>query len=196
MRDQLRREEAKYEAGLRERERHIRTLRDPRPGDRLGSLGELVLHEHVLLVDSPTEKRRVDLIGLQVRFEAGQRNHSIYLTQSDGRVHRAKYSRHLPVEDGGVQHFDEDRVRDFAVDIQNAVAGDNAFHASNAQQLAHAEKGLDDFREDTASVDKARAQLSQIRDGNNRDPRRSQAEAELEEALQRWETLTGRRPPR
>lgn len=111
--------------------RAVEDLRDPGLGVRLtGRVGELVLYEHAVV---SSDAGTIPLAGLQARFESGRQTHSIYLTRPDGRMHRAKYP-HRPVpaatdQAENVQFFDEDLERDFAVEIQNAVADENDFRA-------------------------------------------------------------------
>lgn len=193
-------ESAEHERGLRVLEQKVTALRTPRLGPRLKEpIGELVLHEHALVVSSRAGS--IPLAGLTARFESGRQTHSIYLTQPDGRVHRAKYP-HLPLPvsaDGvadGPKPFDEEQVRDFAVEIQNAVADEDVFRSHREERLARAQEELAASKEDTASLDAAREHLSQVLDRQGRDPRRKAALAELEAASERWQALTGRTPPK
>lgn len=186
--------QADYERRLHQLEQQITRLRNPGTGERLDGLGELVLFKHLILVTSSTGTRSIPLAGLDARFDTGQRNHSIYLTEATGRVHRAKYPHFLTVMDDQ-QEFDEDAVRDFAVAIQNAIADENTFRARVPTQLKKAEKELEDTRADTRAQEAARERLAQVRQRNRQDPHRKAADAELEEALKDWETLTGRIPP-
>lgn len=187
--------EAAYEKRLRELEQRVATLRNPGSGQRLDSRGELTLFQHVLVVETQRGTRSMALAGLDVRFETGQKNYSIYLTEVTGQVYRAKYPHHLPVAEGH-QQFDEDDVRDFAVSIANAVAKENSFCARIPQQITAAEKDLEDTRADTSAQDSARERLAGIRERNREDPRRKRADSPLEKALKDWERLTGRVPPR
>ncbi|WP_371100695.1 hypothetical protein [Streptomyces sp. PU_AKi4] len=183
-----------YERRLRQLEQQIARLRNPGTGERLGGLGELVLFRHVLMVTSRAGERSIELAGLDARFDTGKTNHSIYLTEATGRVHRAKYPHLLPAPDDQ-QRFDEEAVRDFTVAIQNAVADENSFRARIPQQLAKAEEALQDARADTRAQKAARDRLAQVRQRNRQDPHRKAADSKLEEALQDWESLTGRMPP-
>ncbi|MHC3455722.1 hypothetical protein [Streptomyces prasinus] len=175
-------------------EQQIARLRNPGIGERLDDLGELALFKHFIVVTSTTGTRSIPLDGLDVRFETGQINHSIYLTEATGRVHRAKYPHLLPAMDDQ-QKFDEDAVRDFAVAIQNAVADENTFRARLPTQLKKVEKELEDARVDTRAQEAARKRLAQVRQRNRQDPQRKAADVALDEALKDWETLTGRIPP-
>ncbi|KYK17332.1 MULTISPECIES: hypothetical protein [Streptomyces] len=85
-------------------------------------LGELVLFRHVLMVTSGPGTRSIGLAGLDARFDPGKVNHSIYLTDATGRVHRAKYPHLHPATDDQ-QRFDEEAVRDFTVAIPNRRRG-------------------------------------------------------------------------
>jgi outer membrane translocation and assembly module TamA len=187
--------QAAYERRLRELDQLIARLRNPGTGERLGGLGELVLFEHILVVTSETGTRSIWLAGLDARFDTGRANHSIYLTDVTGRVHRAKYP-HLPSPADDQQRFNEDAVRDFAVAIQNAVADENSFRARIPRQLTQAEAKLEEARADTRTQEAAREELTRVRQLNRQDPHRKVADSELEGALQGWETLTGRIPPK
>ncbi|MFJ8010613.1 hypothetical protein [Streptomyces fagopyri] len=184
-----------YERRLAQLEQKIARLRNPGIGMRLGGLGELVLFKHTLTVTSATGARSIALAGLDVRFDTGQKNHSIYLTEATGHVHRAKYP-HLHTGLDDQPRFDEDAVRDFAVTIQNAVAAENSARACIPRQLKEAEKELEDARADTRAQQAARERLTQIQQRNRQDPHRKTADAELEEARQVWATLTGSIPPK
>ncbi|MFJ3799897.1 hypothetical protein ACIPSJ_26885 [Streptomyces sp. NPDC090088] len=186
--------QAAYERGLRQLEQQIARLRNPGAGERLGNLGELVLFQHVLVVTSGSATYSIELAGLDARFDTGRTNHSIYLTDVTGRVHRAKYPHILPAADDQ-QRFDEESVRDFTVAIQNTVADENSFRARIPHQLTQAEQQLEEARTDTRAQEAARKKLAAVRQRNRQDPNRKIADSELEDALQDWKTLTGHLPP-
>ncbi|MGV9503064.1 hypothetical protein ACWDQ0_32795 [Streptomyces sp. NPDC003642] len=187
--------QAAHERNVRQLEQQIARLRHPGAGERLGSLGELVLFKHALMVTSGPATRSIELAGLDARFDTGRTNHSIYLTDATGRVHRAKYPHVLPATDDQYR-FDEEAVRDFTVAIQNAVADENSFRARIPQQLAHAEQQLQLTRADTRAQEAARQKLARVQQRNRQDPHRKVADTELENALQDWKTLTGHLPPK
>ncbi|MEU0414501.1 hypothetical protein ABZ307_42965 [Streptomyces griseorubiginosus] len=187
--------QAAYERRLRQMEQQVARLRNPGSGARLDGLGELALFQHILIVSSGPATRSIELAGLDARFDTGRTNHSIYLTDATGRVHRAKYP-HLPPAPDDQQRFDEEAVRDFTVAIQNAVANENSFRARVPHQLAQAEQQLEEARIDTRIQQAARTKLAQVRQRNRQDPHRKVADSELEEALQDWKTLTGHLPPK
>ncbi|MYW04138.1 hypothetical protein [Streptomyces sp. SID3343] len=160
--------------------RAVKDLRDPGLGVRLtGRAGELVLYEHAVVSSGAGT---IPLAGLRARFESGRQAHSIYLTQPDGRVYRAKYP-HRPVptadEAESVQFFEEDRVRDFAVEIKNAVADENDFRSHLPAWLEQRQEEPAEARQDTASLDAARRHLSQVLARQSSDPRRKAALVEL-----------------
>ncbi|MEU3600916.1 hypothetical protein ABZ714_19660 [Streptomyces sp. NPDC006798] len=187
--------DAAHEARLHRLEQRLAGLRHPGSGARLGSLGELDLFQHVVMVNSAVGSRAFELAGLHVRFEPGRKVHSIYLTDAAGRVHRAKYSLQTPAGPDEEQ-FDEVTVGDFAVLVQNAVADENIADARRPRQIEKTEKELQEARVDTRALDAARDRLRDTRQRNRRDPRRKSAESELETASRVWEGLTGRVPPR
>ncbi|MGW1997792.1 hypothetical protein [Embleya sp. NPDC001921] len=189
-------ESAEYDRRVDALKRAVEDLRDPGLGVRLtGRVGELVLYEHAVVSSGAGT---IPLAGLQARFESGRHTHSVYLTRPDGRVHRAKYP-HRPVpaatdEAERVQFFDEDLVRDFVVEIQNAVADENDFRSHLPAWLEQRREELAEARHDTASLDAARRYLSQVLASQSRDPHRKAALVELSEACDRWQELTGHRP--
>ncbi|MET7608239.1 hypothetical protein [Streptomyces avermitilis] len=186
--------QAAYERRLRQLEQQIARLRNPGTGERLDSLGELVLFQHVLVVTSGPGTRSIELAGLDARFDTGQTNHSIYLTDVAGRVHR-KYPHHQPAIPDQ-QRFDEEAVRDFTVAVQNAVANENSLHTRIPRQLTQAEQELEEARADTRAQEVARKEVTLVRQRNRQDPHRKVADSELEDALQNWKALTGRIPPK
>ncbi|MEU5771503.1 hypothetical protein ABZ782_36960 [Streptomyces asoensis] len=187
---------AEREQRLRVLEQQIAVLRHPGSGGRVDALGELILCEHLLVVKSANGTRSIHLAGLDVRFEMGQRNHSIYCTDAAGQVHRAKYPHQPSAADPQEQRFDEDRVRDFAVAIQNTVAAENSFRARLPVQLKETESELDKVRADTTALDDARQRLSRLQELNRLNPQRKAADAALEKARRDWEELTSRLPPK
>ncbi|CAM5608406.1 hypothetical protein [Streptomyces fumanus] len=193
------RELAGAEAGRKERlagaERHLAALRAPGRGERLDALGELTLFRHRLVIRTSTGTRTIGLADLEVRFEPGRLNHSVYCTDATGRVHRAKYPHSPPATDPSEPRYDEDRVRDFAVTVQNAIAEERLFRDRLPEELERAEAELAKLRADTGAVDTARERLTRLRELNRQDPRRAAARAALEEAREDWRKLTGRLPP-
>ncbi|MGW9210961.1 hypothetical protein ACWGR4_28730 [Embleya sp. NPDC055664] len=195
-RERVASESAEYDRRVDVLKRAVEDLRDPGLGVRLtGRVGELVLHEHAVVSSGAGT---IPLAGLRARFESGRQTHSIYLTRPDGRVYRAKYPhRSVPMatdEAESGQFFDEDRVRDFAVEIQNAVADENAFRSHLPAWLEQRQEELAGARQDTTSLDAARRHLSRVLAHQSRDPYRKAALVELSEACDRWQELTGHRP--
>ncbi|NML54804.1 hypothetical protein HHL19_18620 [Streptomyces sp. R302] len=184
------------EERLHRLEQRIASLSSPGSGERVESLGELDLFQHVLVVRSASGTRSIALAGMKVRFEPGLKIHSVYCTDADGHVHRAKYP-HLASSPGSeAELFDEDRVRDFAVVIENTVAQENTFRGRLPRQLKKAQSKWEEAQADASEVDAARARLQKVRQRNGTDPRGEAVEARLAEASRDWERLTGRIPPR
>ncbi|MFB7864791.1 hypothetical protein [Streptomyces sp. NPDC056069] len=181
---------------LRRLDQRMASLNSPGRGERVQALGELVLFQHVLVVQSPSRTRSIALAGMKVRFEPGQRNYSVYCTDADGHVHRAKYP-HVPSSpESDEQLFDEDQVRDFAVTIENTVAQENIFRSRLPGQLKEAQSKWEEAQADTSELDAAQERLRKLRQRNGSDPRGEKMEARLAEASRDWERLTGRIPPR
>ncbi|MDQ0771607.1 multidrug efflux pump subunit AcrA (membrane-fusion protein) [Streptomyces aurantiacus] len=187
--------EAAYDRRIRALEQSVAHLRSPGSGARIDGLGELTLYTHRVVIQNGAKTRSVDLAGLNADFDPGKLNHSVYVKDATGHVHRARY-QHVPTADSSPdQLFDEDRIRDFVVTIQNASARENTFRSCLPEQLRQAEKELANAQTDTRAQDTARERLERIRESNARDPRRQAVEAALQDALDAWEKLTGRRPP-
>lgn len=201
VREQLRLERAKHGQRVAELEQKVAHLQEPGLGTHLKQFGELTLHEHAV-VAVPSNGRPVPVIplaGLHVRVESGERIHSLYLTHPEAGVHRATYPyRPAPSADAAqsTQLFDEEQVRDFEVEIQNAAVIENRFRSNLAAQLDQVREELAEARQDTGQLDAARQRLAEMIDRNHNNPRRKEALAELEAARDRWQNLTQRRPPR
>jgi hypothetical protein len=193
---ELARAEAEREQRLAGAARQLAALRAPGPGGKLDALGELTLFRHRLVIrTSAGTTRAIGLADLEVRFEPGRFNHSVYCVDATGRVHRARYPHSPPATDPDEPRYDEDRVRDFTVTVQNAIAEERSFRARLPGRLKEAEAELAELRADTGAVDTARERLARLRELNRRDPRREAARAALEEAREDWRKLTGRLPP-
>ncbi|MFE6384618.1 hypothetical protein [Streptomyces roseolus] len=184
------------EERLRRLDQRVASLSSPGRGERVEALGELVLFQHVLVVPSPSGTRDIALAGMEVRFEPGQKNHSVYCTDADGHVYRAKYPHVASLPESSERLFEEDQVRDFAVTVQNTAAQENIFRARLPRELEQAESKWEEAQADTSEVDAARERLQKVRQRNGIDPRNEKAEARLAQASQDWERLTGRVPPR
>ncbi|MDT0438679.1 MULTISPECIES: hypothetical protein [Streptomyces] len=192
---QLTSAKADYDRRLDQLAQKIAALRNPGTGERLGSLGELALFRHALVVTSSTDTRSIALADLDVSFDKEERIYSIYITQVTGHRHRVKYPHfRAPLDDQPL--FDHEAVSDFVIAIQNAVADENNTRARIPHQLKEAERELEDARADTRAQEAARRRLAQVRQRNRQDPDREAAEDELERARLAWKKLTGRMPPR
>ncbi|MFJ5741041.1 hypothetical protein [Streptomyces microflavus] len=84
---QVKAEHEKREQRIGGLKREVALLQDPGRGTELGRLGGLVLHEHA--VAASLEGLLLPLHGLRVRFDRGDRVHSLYLTKPDGGGDRA-----------------------------------------------------------------------------------------------------------
>ncbi|MEU1541133.1 hypothetical protein ABZ461_24045 [Actinacidiphila glaucinigra] len=164
-------------------ERHLARLRRPGKGAFVAALGKVSLHEHVMVISGP-KKKVLPLDGLQVRFEHSTIGNHIYLRRADG-VHLQSYP---PGEHG------EDTVRGFGVRIENAVATESTYLIGLATSVKKAEDALKAARADTGHAQEARRHLGLMT--ARRDPALAEALAGLEAARDRWQRLTGRRPPR
>lgn len=189
-------EHEKHEQRIGGLEREVALLQDPGRGAELGRLGGLVLYEHA--VAASLEGRLLPLHGLRARFDRGGRVHSLYLTRPDGGGDRAKFP-HRPdpaaSPQDSVRLFDEEELRDFEVRINEAAAEEKAFRAGLAERLAGKREELAEARKDTTGLTAAEQSHTDVRERHRTDPRRREALADLTAARDRWQDLTGRRPP-
>ncbi|MEU6816083.1 hypothetical protein [Streptomyces sp. NPDC046860] len=183
------------ERELREAERRIASLEKPGRGGRLDALGELTLHEHVLVKKlSSGAVRTLRLAGLRVRIESGDSAYYLYVLKADGTPDRTNYPRRTG-EGDQARGYTEDRVRDFADAVLGAVARENTFRATLPGQLKQAQHDRELLERDTEAVDRAHERLAEIRARNKDNPRLAEARAELETARLQWRRHTGRMPP-
>ncbi|MFI0901604.1 hypothetical protein [Streptomyces sp. NPDC020983] len=162
-------------------ERRIAGLLRPGRGSMISRLGDVSLHEHSVLVDD----QEIPLADLAVRVDHAQHQHFLYLTQPGGKVRLHRYPR---------SEHDEDTVRRFAVQLENAIADENAYRIRAAAQADKAQTELADVRADTEAQDKARAHIVEVEERQRRDTRPQRAHKELEAARDQWQQLTGKRP--
>lgn len=177
----LRRAQHQHREQVRAIERRIAGLLRPGRGSMISRLGDVSLHEHSVLVDD----REIPLADLAVRVDHAQHQHFLYLTQPGGKVCLHRYPR---------GEHDEDTVRRFAVELENAVADENAYRIRAAAQADESETELANVRADTEAQDKARAHIAEVEQRQRRDTRPQRAHKELEAARDRWQQLTGKRP--
>jgi hypothetical protein len=166
---------------VRDIERQVIGLLRPGRGTLIGQLGVVVLYQHSVLVDG----QEIPLADLVVRLDHAQHHHFLDLTPPGGWVCLQRYPR---------SDHDEDAVRRFAVQLENAVADENAFRIRAAAQVEQARKELAGVLADTSGQDIARARLTEVEQRQQRDTRRKDAHQELEAARDRWQQLTGKRP--
>ncbi|MFF8590750.1 hypothetical protein ACF061_04800 [Streptomyces sp. NPDC015220] len=175
------------EARQRQRVRSLRSrIADARRSDAgrlLQRLGDLALYEHVL----KAKEEEIPLDGLRADFESSPKLHYVYVTRAGGRRSKYEYAPEL---------HEEDDVRGFALHIGNAALKEAEFRAGRQAEIHELEEELQRVREDTAEQDTARQRLAEVTEEHEQDERIKQARLELEEARDRWQALTGRRPPR
>ncbi|WP_431946717.1 hypothetical protein [Actinacidiphila sp. bgisy167] len=166
-------------------ERHLARLRRPGRGAFVARLGRVSLYTHVLVISGP-ETTVLPLGDLEVRFEHSPAGNHLYLRRPDG-VHLVTYPPGGPGEDG---------VRRFSVRVENAVAKERTFRTRLATSVKEAEDDLMAALADTGPARDAREHLDSVTARQRRDPARATALSGLEAARDRWQALTGRRPPR
>ncbi|MCX5450272.1 hypothetical protein [Streptomyces nigrescens] len=178
------RAEKAYRSRISRVEAELQQLRMPSRGDHVDQLGQLVLHEHALLIGDD----EVPLAGLQVRFDLARSTHVsyVYLTpQPDGRERLERFAG---------DEFPEDSVRQFSVRIQNAAVTANQLQALRDVDIHKLEAELREAREATEPVETARELLEEMRARHGSDPQLPKARAALDDARDVWQELTGRRP--
>lgn len=188
--------EAGRKSRLQELDQQRTRLRHPGSGEQVGALGALTLFQHRLMAKADSEINSAELAQMEVHFTTDHTYHYIYCINSGGQSLQAKY-RHLPpAPETGEQRFDEGTVRDFARDIQRAIARENSFREELPSRLKAVESEQEAVENDTSATDAARAHLEEIRERHRQDPHREVLEQKLAAALKDWEKLTGRVPPR
>lgn len=187
-------EEVKYREDIKALEREVQNLLSPGLGRQLrGPVGELTLYEHGVMAAGRTKP--IPLAGLEVEFRSDP-VFSIDLVEPGLRTYRAKYPRRPAPEDEETPFLSEEQLSDFALEIQNAAADENDFQTHREVRLPRARQELDSAQKNTAYRDAARRNLAQVCAQQKRDPSRKNALAELDAQRDRWEELTGKRPPR
>ncbi|MFB7778840.1 hypothetical protein [Streptomyces bauhiniae] len=194
-RAEVTRQEQKREEDLRAAARRVAALEKPGRGKRLDALGELTLHEHVLVKRGANgATRTLHLADRRVRIDSGDSAYYLYVLEADGTPERTKYPRRTG--DGeAATGFTEDRVRDFADAVQGAVAKENTFRATLPEQLKQAQHDRELLEQDTEAVDRARKRYAEIQARNKANPRLAEARTELDAARMEWRRHTGRMPP-
>ncbi|MFI1839563.1 hypothetical protein [Streptomyces olivaceoviridis] len=179
----VQRAEWAYRRRIRQAEAELERLRTPHRGEQIGQLGDITLYEHALVV----HEVEVPLADLRVRFELARSAHwsYVYLTQPDGRERMERY------ED---QEHSEDAVRQFTMQIQNAVAAADRVQKQRTEEIRMREAELRAARQATAPLEAARERLEETRVRHDADLKLPHARAALDDARSAWADLTGRRP--
>ncbi|MEU1542044.1 hypothetical protein ABZ461_28830 [Actinacidiphila glaucinigra] len=176
-----------YRSRVSSAERKLKQLREPGRGLLQAALGPVTLYKHVAVVVTRSAAVEVrPLGGLDVRFERTPLINYIYLTQPDGQRSLAHFE---------ADEHPEASVRDFSVRIQNAVATENRFLKERPGSIKTAEEELKAAQSHTTAAEEAREHLSVVTSRQSRNQALKDALVELEAALERWRSLTGRRPP-
>ncbi|WP_260634066.1 hypothetical protein [Streptomyces angustmyceticus] len=177
------RAEKAYRSRISRAEAELQQLRTPNRGDHVDQLGQIVLHEHALLVGDD----EVPLAGLQVRFDLARSTHVsyVYLTQPDGRERLERFAG---------DEFPEDTVRQFSVRLQNAAVAANKLQTLRDVDIHKLEGELREAQEATGPVEMARELLEEMRARHGSDPQLPKARAALDDACDEWQELTGQRP--
>lgn len=174
----------------------VARLQNPGRGEERGRLGQVTLHEHVLLAPKCGE---LPLDGLRAEVSSGAGQFWLYLYSDSHSSELVGFAhRPDPATAAGevVPLFTEEQVRGFEMEINAAAAAEKRFHASLPAQLALAEEELADARKNTDAVKAAEQNRTHVMVSNRNDSRLTEARAELTEARNEWEDETGRRPPK
>ncbi|WP_406451033.1 hypothetical protein OG782_14700 [Streptomyces sp. NBC_00876] len=177
--------DAAHRHRVRKAEERVVYLHRPDRGGFLDELGNLCLYQHVLAVRTEEWSGDLPLAGITVRSDHTLTAAHIYVTDPAGRRHLVTY--HL-------EHFGEEYVRKFIVDVHNAMDIARAFQRDLPTLIDEAEAELDRARNDTTGQSEAGRRLDEITARQGGDPRIPRARHELDAAQARWQALTGRRP--
>ncbi|MFI7087680.1 hypothetical protein ACIBUR_29300 [Streptomyces anulatus] len=175
--------------------REVVRLQNPGRGEERGRLGQVTLHEHVLLAP----KSELPLDGLRAEVSSGVGQFWLYLYSDSPSSELVGFAhRRDPATAAGevVPLFTEEQVRGFEMEINTAAAAEKRFRASLPAQLALAEEELADARKNTDAVKAAEQNRTHVMVSNRTDSRLTEARTNLTEARNEWERETGRRPPK
>ncbi|MFI6530276.1 hypothetical protein [Streptomyces uncialis] len=86
-------------------------------------------------------------------------------------------------------------MRKFALRVTNAAVAEETAGKGRDEELVPAHQQLARAISDTRAADAARAALDGLLDRQLKDTRPAASQRELERARDRWQELTGRRPP-
>ncbi|MFD8544765.1 hypothetical protein [Streptomyces sp. NPDC059649] len=177
------RAEKAYRGRISRTEAELRQLRAPDRGGHVDQLGQIVLHEHALLVGGD----EVPLAGLHVRFDLARSTHVsyVYLSRPDGRERMERFARTI---------FPKTQCVSSACGSRMRPQQPNQLQALRDGDLRKLEAERREARRETEPVQTARELLDETRARHGSDPRLPKARAALEDARDVWQELTGRRP--
>ncbi|MFK0190944.1 hypothetical protein [Kitasatospora sp. NPDC090308] len=170
---------------VRDAEEQVAYLRDPGRGGYRAELGDLCLYEHVLVVSTYEYSGDLPLHETAVRSEHTPRASHLYVIGPDGRQHLVTYP---------AAETPEGHVRQFVVDVHNAIAEAKSFRRDRPAQLREARAELRRATNDTAEQEAARRRLEEVTARQGGDLRIPAARQSRDAAYDRWQQLTGHRP--
>ncbi|MGW3247770.1 hypothetical protein [Streptomyces sp. NPDC001070] len=181
---QVARADRSHRRRVSEAKRRLRRLRRSGNGAFASALGNVSLHQHAIVISRP-QRKVLPLGGMEVKFEHSSVGNLIYLRLPNA-VHLESYA---------VGKHSEDSVRRFSVRIENAVAKENRYLTELTASIKKAEDELTAAQADTRPAREARLRLGVVTARQSRNRALDEALARLEAARDRWQALTGRRPP-
>ncbi|MFF2616703.1 hypothetical protein [Kitasatospora sp. NPDC058046] len=165
---------------------HLDRLRSPDRGSLRSSLGDsLRLYDRALEVTAEGRTAEYPLHEVALLDEYSGTDGHVYVALPTGRRQMVS----VPL-DG----TPEAEVRKFVVEVFNAAADAKAATAERQALVPRAEADLREAVEDTADQEEARRRLADVLARQKADTRIPGARRELDEARDRWQRLTGRRP--
>ncbi|MER5864357.1 hypothetical protein [Kitasatospora sp. NPDC002040] len=176
---EIRDAEAEYRRRITELQSRVAALEEPGAGAELESLGELVLHQHLVRYRS----ENIPLARLRVGLELGAELHLVRLTRPNGKARLVEFSG-----------LDPEPVHGFVVRLEAAVAAEDDFQRHRHERTVKARRALELARSNTIPQQTARADRDRLLEQQHEDRALRAARAELAAAHDRWHTTTGHRP--
>lgn len=150
---------------------------------RGGPLGAMSLYEHVVVFKGQDVQLQ-DLSSAEMK--RGENHYYLYLIWRKG---------YTDCESFAFAEYTEQQVHSFELAIRNAVIREEEVCADRATSVRTVEAELAAARANTGPGQAARQHLAAVRARQDNDEKLSQALAELNTVLDRWEQRSGRRPP-
>lgn len=171
--------------------KQVAALEEPGEGRKLARLGQVQLHEHVVVI----KRAQVPLLGASCRCESSSASTHLYVVAADGRTHSHSFDTEwratgklttdtrkegdydlVTATETMKRDFSDEEVRELAVAISNQILAQEQFAAELPGRLEAA-------RSEQARLMQA---LDSCRVGSSIQTQLEAAEANLAETEQRW----------